>query len=63
MLIDNTKKDFFSNQDNIVSVFDLFRRYSGSGKLDAVTGFFSIKTLALKYDEINQPSISLESTY
>lgn len=57
MLIDN-KVDRYPNDDlNIVTVWDFINVYSGResgerGKLDIVTGFFTIHTLSKLYEEL-----------
>ncbi|MDR1882855.1 MAG: phospholipase D-like domain-containing protein, partial [Prevotella sp.] len=50
MLLDNkTQKE----NGELYKVFDFIRKYTESGDLDAVTGFFSVNALALLKDEIN----------
>jgi len=48
MLIDN-KTPFSKNQ--IHTIFELLEKYIGNGKLDIVTGYFSINALAKLADK------------
>ena len=51
MLLDNKTK---VEQETPYKVADFLRKYTESGKLDIVTGFFSVNALALLYEEMNQ---------
>lgn len=56
MLIDN-KKNRYNNDLNIITVWDFLQEFSGKksgqiGKLDIVTGFFTIFTLSKLYEEM-----------
>ncbi|GHU13620.1 hypothetical protein FACS189441_1460 [Betaproteobacteria bacterium] len=51
MLLDNkTQKE----DGELYKVFDFIRKYTESGDLDVVTGFFSVNALALMQDELHQ---------
>ncbi|GHU81860.1 helicase [Bacteroidia bacterium] len=51
MLLDNkTQKE----DGDLYKVFDFIRKYTESGDLDVVTGFFSVNALALMHDELHQ---------
>jgi len=52
MLLDNKTK---TEDSEYCKVFDYLRDYIENGKVDLVTGFFSINALALLNDEINNP--------
>jgi superfamily II DNA or RNA helicase len=50
MLLDNKTRTV----DKYYKVVDFLRGYTERGQLDLVTGFFSVRALALLYDEMNQ---------
>ncbi|MFH1004804.1 MAG: helicase-related protein [Bacteroidota bacterium] len=50
MLLDNKTK---TGGIDHYKVFDFIKNYTEQGKLDLVTGFFSVNALALMYDKIN----------
>lgn len=57
MLIDNKVYRYPNDGNNIVTVWDFLQTYSGKdggemGKLDIVTGYFTIKTLSKLYEEM-----------
>lgn len=57
MLIDNKIDRYPNDGNNIVTVWDFLQTYSGkegneTGKLDIVTGYFTIKTLSKLYEEM-----------
>ena len=57
MLIDNKVDRYPNDGNNIVTVWDFLQTYSGKeggemGKLDIVTGYFTIKTLSKLYEEM-----------
>lgn len=51
MLLDNKTQ---TEDSPYYKVFDFLKNYTEQGKIDLVSGFFSINALALLYDEINQ---------
>ena len=51
MLLDNKTQ---SKENQYYKVLDYIKNYTESGKLDIVTGFFSVNALSLIYDQINQ---------
>lgn len=60
MLIDN-KKNRYDNDLNIITVWDFLHEYSSqksgqTGKLDIVTGYFTIHTLSMLYEEMPENS-------
>jgi superfamily II DNA or RNA helicase len=52
MLLDNKTQQ--TEDNNPFKLVDFLKRYTESGNLDIVTGFFSVNALALMYDELNQ---------
>ncbi len=51
MLLDNKTK---TEDNEFYKVFDFIKNYTEKGRLDIVTGFFSIYALALMKDDVNQ---------
>ena len=51
MLLDNKT---LLDPNTPFKVFDFLKQYTENGKLDIVTGFFSVNALALFYEEMNQ---------
>lgn len=62
MLIDNKEARYLEDGYNIKTVWDFIKEYSDkgsrqTGRLDIVTGYFTLKALSLLYHEILEEDI------